>query len=80
MASMELFKRFYALADQMIADASKKDVAETARLLALNLAHYQGKFGDLPLEGTLAMLNMDTLKRSLALVCVWHGVAVCLGG
>lgn len=36
-----------------------KDVAETARILALNSAHYQSKFGELPLDETLAMLHTN---------------------
>jgi hypothetical protein len=60
MADMTLFWQYIDLADQMIANSTKEDVAETARLLALNLAHYQSKFGDMPLEETLAILNADT--------------------
>ncbi len=41
----------------LIAQASKEQIAECARLLALNLAHYQSKFGELPLEETLAMID-----------------------
>jgi hypothetical protein len=33
--------------------------AECARLLALNMAHYRSKFGELPLEETLVMISMD---------------------
>jgi hypothetical protein len=43
----------------LIMQASKEQLAECARLLALNLAHYQGKYGELPLEETLAMLDAD---------------------
>lgn len=35
------FRQYYAIADQLIAQASKDDLAECARLLALNLAHYE---------------------------------------
>ncbi len=43
----------------LIAQATKEQIAECARLLALNLAHYQSKYGDLPLEETLAMIDAD---------------------
>lgn len=56
---MTLFRQYIDLADQMIANSTKDDIAETARLLAMNLAHYQGKYGYLPLEETLAILNAD---------------------
>lgn len=59
MADMQLFRQYNELADLLIERSSKEDVAETARLLAMNLAHYQSKFGDLPLEATLAMLGTD---------------------
>lgn len=57
MSDLTTFNQYYALADQLIAQASKEDLAECARLLALNLAHYQGRFGELPLEDTLATLE-----------------------
>lgn len=60
MADLELFKQYLQLADLLIAQSTKEDVAETARLLALNLAHYQSKFGELPLDESLAMLQIDT--------------------
>jgi len=59
MADLELFKQYLGLADLLISQSSKEDVAETARLLALNVAHYQSKFGELPLDETLAMLHTN---------------------
>ncbi|MFZ1546067.1 MAG: hypothetical protein WAT12_03065 [Candidatus Nitrotoga sp.] len=50
---------YYNLADQLIEKASKEDIAETAKLLALNLAHYKMKYGELPLDETLAMIDID---------------------
>lgn len=46
------------LADQLIERSSKEDIAECARILALNVAHYQSKYGDLPLDETLAMIGI----------------------
>jgi hypothetical protein len=60
MSDISSFGQHLALADQLIEKASKDDIAECARLMALNLAHYKMKFGDLPLDETLAMINMDT--------------------
>lgn len=51
--------QYYKLADQLIQKASKEEIAETARLLAINVAHYKMKYGDLPLEETLAMIDAD---------------------
>lgn len=55
---MKTFATYYTLADKLIEKVSKEDLAETARLLAFNIAHYQSKYGELPLDETLAMLGM----------------------
>lgn len=39
----------------MIAEASKGELAEAVRILALNLAQYQAKFGELPAEEYLSL-------------------------
>jgi hypothetical protein len=57
MADLSDFQQYYRLSDILIEQASKEQLAECARLLALNLAHYQGKFGEMPLEDTLAILD-----------------------
>ena len=57
MADLSDFQQYYRLADVLIEQASKEQLAECARLLALNLAHYQGRFGEMPLEDTLAILD-----------------------
>lgn len=59
MSDFATFKQYYNLADQLIEKSSKDDIAETARLLAMNLAHYQSKYGAIPLEDTLAMIGME---------------------
>jgi len=59
MSDLSTFAQYYKLADQLIEKVSKEDLAECARLMALNVAHYQSKYGELPLEETLAMINMD---------------------
>ena len=57
MADLSGFQQYYKLADLLIEQASKEQLAECARLLALNLAHYQGRFGEIPLEDTVAILD-----------------------
>ncbi len=59
MTDLVELSHYYTLADQLIEKASKNDIAETAKLLALNLAHYKMKYGELPLDETLAMLDID---------------------
>lgn len=57
MADLSTFKQYYKLADHLIEKVGKDDLAECARLLALNVAHYQSKYGELPLDEMLAMLG-----------------------
>jgi hypothetical protein len=52
MTYLSTFKEYYNLADQLIEKSSKDNIAETARLLALNVAHYWSRYGELPLEET----------------------------
>lgn len=59
MADLTEFQQYYKLADELIAGASKEQVAECARLLALNLAHYQGLYGEIPLDDTLSAINAN---------------------
>ena len=54
------------MADRLIADASKDDVAEAARLLALNVAHYQLKYGALPINDFADMLRAQTIDPETA--------------
>lgn len=58
MADLSTFATYYKLADRLIEKVSKDDLAECARLMALSIAHYQQKYGELPLDETLAMLGI----------------------
>ena len=77
MADLEKFDLYYQLANSLIERSSKEQIAETARLLALNLAHYQMNYGELPLDETLAMLDMnepndaqlEMLTNGMGLLC-----------
>lgn len=53
------FRAYWQLSEEMIAGASKEDLAETARILALQAAHYARKFGELPIPD-LAQLLLAT--------------------
>ena len=78
MADLSEFQQYYTLADRLIEDASKEQLAECARLLALNLAHYQGKFGELPLDETLAIINATEPNDGQA-VLLRDGMEVLVG-
>lgn len=57
MADISTFDQTYELADMLIKRATKEQLAECARLLALNLAHHQTKHGEVPVDQTLALLR-----------------------
>ncbi len=78
MTDLSEYVQYNKLADMLIAQASKEQVAECARLLALNVAHYQMKFGELPLEDTLAMLDADEPNDDQA-VLLAHGMEHLVG-
>jgi hypothetical protein len=66
MADLSEFQQYNKLADFLIEESSKEDLAECARLLALNLAHYEAKFGEIPLDETLANLDTTELNEEQA--------------
>ena len=59
MVDMSQFQQYLKVADQLTSVATKEDLAECARLLAINIAHYESKYGQLPLDETLAMAYAD---------------------
>ena len=55
-----------AMLDARLQEATKADVAECARLLTLNLAHYKLKYGELPLTEQEAMAETDQISPEMA--------------
>lgn len=78
MADLSDFQQYYRLADALIENASKEQLAECARLLALNLAHYKGKFGEMPLEETLTALGATEPNDEQA-VLLRDGMEILVG-
>ncbi len=66
MNALTEFKDYYKRLDEMIAESTKADLAECARLLALNIAHYRARYGELPLEEHQAMLEADDIDEEMA--------------
>lgn len=56
------FDEAYDVADMLIKRASKDQLAECARLLALNLAYHQVRQGEIPVDETLALLRSFELN------------------
>jgi hypothetical protein len=63
MDRVEVFAAYARLAAQMIAGATKEQVAEVARLLALNTGWYHERYGDVPQEELLRMVRGETLDE-----------------
>lgn len=78
MSDLATFGRYLTLADQLIDSSTKEEIAECARLLALNVAHYQSKYGDLPLDETLAMIGI-TKPNPVQLQLMTDGMEVLVG-
>ncbi len=55
-------KGYMTWADQLVASATKDDLAECARILALNVAHYADRYGELP-RGTSRLPERGKLER-----------------
>lgn len=78
MADLSSFQQYYKLADILIGQASKDQLAECARLLALNLAHYQGLYGEVPLDKTLALLDASEPNDDQAILLA-GGMEILVG-
>lgn len=55
-----------ALADRMTNDASREAVVTAARMLAIQLGHYQRKYGALPFDETIDLLESSGLSEDQA--------------
>lgn len=64
MTDMNRFNQYLTLANQLANVATKEDLAECARLLAINVAHYQSVYGTLPLDETLEMAYAETPNQA----------------
>jgi hypothetical protein len=49
------------LADDLIEQASKEQLADVARLLALNIGWYHQRYGDVPQDELLSLVRAETL-------------------
>jgi hypothetical protein len=54
------------LTDKLINDASKEAIAQAARMLAMQVGHYERKFGVLPSDEAIDLLETETLNEQQA--------------
>jgi hypothetical protein len=50
------FRAYWQLSEDLIADATKDDLAEVARILGMQAAHYARKYGELPIPDMTHLL------------------------
>ena len=63
-----MFATYLAATDALIEQATKEEVAEVARVLALHVAHYRKRYGDVSIEESLEMLRTETVSDEMAKV------------
>ena len=59
----EDFAAFTRIADALIGAATKDQLADVARLLALNVGWYQARYGDVPQEALLGMVRTTAFNE-----------------
>ena len=63
------FLGYWRLSEEMISKASKEDLAETARILAMQAAHMTRIFGEQPMPDYVNLLSAANLdEESIALL------------
>ena len=60
MTDLTKYRQYSEIAEQLIRIADKEQLAECARLLAMNVAHYEMKYGAMLLEEILATTQSGT--------------------
>ncbi len=56
------FRAYWKLSEELIANASKEDIAEVARILAMQAAHYARKHGELPIPDLTHLLTQTNAQ------------------
>jgi hypothetical protein len=62
------FRAYWQLSEDLIADATKEDLADVARILGMQAAHYARKYGELPIPDMTHLLANTTDEGSVALL------------
>ena len=70
MAELDDFAAYNRLADSLIEHTTKDQLADVARLLALNCGYYQSRFGDVPQDVLLRMVRAEHLDSETATLLV----------
>lgn len=62
------FRAYWQLSEDLIADATKDDLAEVARILGMQAAHFARKYGELPIPDMTHLLASTADEESVALL------------
>ena len=76
----EDFQKFVAYlqaSDALLEQATKKEIAEVTRVLALHVGHYRTRYGDVPIEESIELLAAEKVPDEMARVLAsWFGALV----
>ena len=79
---LQNFVTYLGVSDTLIEQASKEEVAEVARVLALHVAHYRQRYGDVSIEESLQVLRTLKISDEMAKVLAdgFGGIGCCVKG
>ena len=63
---IQKFVAYLGVSDTLIEQATKEEIAEVARVLALHVAHYRQRYGDVSIEESLEMLRTEKISDEMA--------------
>ncbi len=63
---IERFAAYLKTADILLKQATKKEIANVARVLAFHLGHYRTRFGDLPTTASLDQISAEKITDEIA--------------
>lgn len=66
MPDLSRVEQYIGLVEKLIQLADKEELAECGRILAMNLAHYKIKYGELSLEDGMFMADLGELSDQQA--------------
>jgi hypothetical protein len=66
MSDFDEFKQYYSLSSKLIDELTKEQLCQVARMLALHLADYQARFGDMPRSDLLRLLGAAEINEEQA--------------
>ena len=64
--AIEKFADYLKTSDALLEQASKEEIADTARVLAFHLGHYRTRYGDIPTTESLDQLSVDRITDEMA--------------